>query len=91
MAGPFAAAIPASALAATAAPILSFRSEQVMRIAASIMSSAEQPEFAAARHRLGHKGRDLPSLSAQPDAAQGAERHAAGQSGEEVRDNGLKC
>jgi hypothetical protein len=36
MAGPLAAAIPASALAATATAILSFRSEQVMRIAASM-------------------------------------------------------
>src|SRR5262249_6536187 len=61
MAGPLAAAIPASALAATATPILSFRSEQVMRIAASMHvfrchpdgCSAGQPEFAAARRRLG--------------------------------------
>jgi hypothetical protein len=60
MAGPLAAAIPASALAAIATPILSFRSEQVMRIAASIDvfrrqrdgCLAEQPEFAAARRRL---------------------------------------
>jgi len=36
MAGPLAAAIPASALAAIATPILNFRSEQVMRIAASM-------------------------------------------------------
>src|SRR5450759_1908034 len=52
--GPFAAAIPASALAATATPILSFRSEMVMRTAASINASpssplthvsVEQPEF----------------------------------------------
>jgi hypothetical protein len=68
MAGPLAAAIPAIALAPTATPILSFRSEQVMRIAASMDvfryhpdgCSAEQPEFAAARRRLGHKRRDLP-------------------------------
>src|SRR5262244_1498700 len=68
MAGPLAAAIPASALAAIATLILSFRSEQVMRIVASIDvfrchpdgCSAEQPEFAAARRRLGHNGRDLP-------------------------------
>src|SRR5437016_1168655 len=68
MAGPLAAAIPASALAATATPILSFRSEQVMRIATSMdvfrcqqdRCSAGQPEFAAARRRLGLDGRDLP-------------------------------
>jgi hypothetical protein len=43
MAGPLAAAVPASALAAIAMPILSFRSEQVMRIAASMDVSGCQP------------------------------------------------
>jgi hypothetical protein len=43
MAGPLAAAIPASALAATAAPILSFRSEQDMRIAATMDVFRYQP------------------------------------------------
>src|SRR5207244_1582757 len=45
MAGPLAAAIPANALAATATPILSFRSEQVMRIA---LARLDQPLHAKA-------------------------------------------
>src|SRR5262249_48646435 len=68
MAGPLAAAIPASALAAIATPILSFRSEQVMRIAASmdvfrcqpVGCSAGQPKFAAARRRVRQNGHDFP-------------------------------
>src|SRR5262245_24818910 len=75
MAGPLAAAIPASALAAIATPILSFRSEQVMRIATSMDASRCQRDdgqrddgqrnsqgLAAARRRLGHNGRDLHEL-----------------------------
>jgi hypothetical protein len=44
MAGPLAAAIPASALAATATLILSFRSEQAMRIAATMDVFLCQPD-----------------------------------------------